>query len=88
MGLPFTKDASEDVEERPEPGSKLHGRQASIRQSTIRAKAKQAMPDPGELERRFTKVLVSCCCFVLYLIVSLVLVAVMTLSLPLIALQC
>ncbi|KAF7272584.1 hypothetical protein GWI33_014642 [Rhynchophorus ferrugineus] len=59
MGLPFTKDASEDVEERPEPGSKLHGRQASIRQSTIRAKAKQAMPDPGELEMRFMKVLAS-----------------------------
>jgi hypothetical protein len=38
--------------------SKLHGRQASIRQSTIRAKSKQPMPDPNELERRFTKVLV------------------------------
>ncbi|XP_030750923.1 formin-like protein isoform X2 [Sitophilus oryzae] len=62
MGLPFTKDASEDVEEqqpRQDSGSKLHGRQASIRQSTIRAKAKQTMPDPGELERRFTKVLAS-----------------------------
>lgn len=38
--------------------SKLHGRQASIRQSTIRAKSKQPMPDPHELERRFTRVLV------------------------------
>lgn len=41
------------------PSSKLHGRQASIRQSTIKPKAKQPMPDPNELERRFTKVLVS-----------------------------
>lgn len=61
MGLGVSKEASSA----PEPdradsviSSKLHGRQASIRQSTIKAKAKQPMPDPNELERRFTKVLV------------------------------
>lgn len=63
MGLSFTKDASEDADDRPEStilsGSKLHGRQASIRQSTIKAKSKQVMPEPVELERRFTKVLAS-----------------------------
>lgn len=62
MGLSFTKEPEENGTETTEyssiVGSKLHGRQASIRQSTIKAKAKQAMPDPGELERRFTKVLV------------------------------
>ncbi|XP_018568312.1 formin-like protein CG32138 isoform X1 [Anoplophora glabripennis] len=62
MGLGVSKEASSA----PEPdradsviSSKLHGRQASIRQSTIKAKAKQPMPDPNELERRFTKVLAS-----------------------------
>ncbi|XP_066145333.1 formin-like protein [Euwallacea fornicatus] len=63
MGLSFTKEPEENGTETMDyssiGGSKLHGRQASIRQSTIKAKAKQTMPDPGELERRFTKVLAS-----------------------------
>uniref|UniRef100_A0AAR5PXH6 Formin-like protein n=1 Tax=Dendroctonus ponderosae TaxID=77166 RepID=A0AAR5PXH6_DENPD len=62
MGLSFAKQSDDNGTELPEStisGSKLHGRQASIRQSTIKAKEKQAMPDPGELERRFTKVLAS-----------------------------
>ncbi|XP_060529722.1 formin-like protein isoform X3 [Cylas formicarius] len=63
MGLALTKDSStmEQETDRAESviSSKLHGRQASIRQSTIRTKSKQAMPEPNELERRFTKVLAS-----------------------------
>ncbi|XP_050304495.1 formin-like protein [Anthonomus grandis grandis] len=62
MGLAFAKGTDSDVADAPESTvstAKLHGRQASIRQSTIKAKSKQAMPDPGELERRFTKVLAS-----------------------------
>lgn len=43
----------------PPTTTNLQPRQASIRQSTIKAKSKQPMPDPAELERRFTKVLVS-----------------------------
>lgn len=63
MGILSSKEApphQEAVPDRPESiiSSKMHGRQASVRQSTIRAKAKQPMPDPMELERRFTKVLV------------------------------
>jgi hypothetical protein len=60
MGLGVSKEGPCQEPERPESviSSKLHGRQASIRQSTIRAKSKQPMPDPNELERRFTKVLV------------------------------
>lgn len=64
MGIISSKEsppALESAPERPESviSSKMHGRQASVRQSTIRAKSKQPMPDPNELERRFTKVLVS-----------------------------
>jgi hypothetical protein len=61
MGLGVSKEGPCQEPERPESviSSKLHGRQASIRQSTIRAKSKQPMPDPNELERRFTKVLAS-----------------------------
>ena len=61
MGLGLSKEGPCQEPERPESviSAKLHGRQASIRQSTIRAKSKQPMPDPSELERRFTKVLVS-----------------------------
>lgn len=65
MGLLSSKE--EAPSERPEsvvsssttkPSANLQPRQASIRQSTIKAKSKQPMPDPAELERRFTKVLV------------------------------
>lgn len=64
MGMISSKEsppALEATPDRPESiiSSKMHGRQASVRQSTIRAKSKQPMPDPNELERRFTKVLVS-----------------------------
>lgn len=61
MGLGVSKEDSSGEPETPESviSSKLHGRQASIRQSTIKAKSKQPMPEPTELERRFTKVLVS-----------------------------
>lgn len=64
MGIISSKESPPALElppERPESvaSSKMHGRQASVRQSTIRAKSKQPMPDPNELERRFTKVLVS-----------------------------
>lgn len=60
MGMALSKEntSGQDTES-VIPSSKLHGRQASIRQSTIKPKAKQPMPDPNELERRFTKVLVS-----------------------------
>lgn len=63
MGLLSSKE--EAPSERPESvvssskPTNLQPRQASIRQSTIKAKSKQPMPDPIELERRFTKVLVS-----------------------------
>lgn len=60
MGMALSKEnTSVQDTESVIPSSKLHGRQASIRQSTIKPKAKQPMPDPNELERRFTKVLVS-----------------------------
>ncbi|KAJ8952117.1 hypothetical protein NQ318_018452 [Aromia moschata] len=62
MGLAISKEASpaRDADRADSViSSKLHGRQASIRQSTIKAKAKQPMPDPNELERRFTKVLLA-----------------------------
>ncbi|CAG9819201.1 unnamed protein product [Phaedon cochleariae] len=59
MGLAVSKEASSPTEAESVISSKLHGRQASIRQSTIKAKAKQPMPDPHELELRFTKVLAS-----------------------------
>lgn len=61
MGLSISKDTSMQEPDRPDSviSSKLHGRQASVRQSTIRPKTKQPMPDPGELEKRFTKVLAS-----------------------------
>nr|XP_023011554.1 formin-like protein CG32138 isoform X1 [Leptinotarsa decemlineata] len=60
MGITVSKEALPEAD-RPDSviSSKLHGRQASIRQSTIKAKEKQPMPDPNELERRFTKVLAS-----------------------------
>lgn len=58
MGLSVSKEETSVPEADTVISSKLHGRQASIRQSTIKAKAKQPMPDPTELERRFTKVLV------------------------------
>lgn len=66
MGLTQSKEGSldqlqpqEQHQQNRDVSSKLHGRQASIRQSTIKAKSKQPMPDPSELERRFTKVLAS-----------------------------
>ncbi|CAG9829758.1 unnamed protein product [Diabrotica balteata] len=57
MGLTMSKQETSAPEADSVISSKLHGRQASIRQSAIKAKAKQPMPDPAELERRFTKVL-------------------------------
>lgn len=63
MGMALSKENTSGPDtESVIPSSKLHGRQASIRQSTIKPKAKQPMPDPHELERRFTKVLVSLKC--------------------------
>lgn len=61
LNLSYLKESSSEETERPESviSGKLHGRQASVRQSTIRPKQKQPMPDPHELEKRFTKVLVS-----------------------------
>ncbi|CAG9862658.1 unnamed protein product [Phyllotreta striolata] len=59
MGISVSKEETSVPEADTVVSSKLHGRQASIRQSTIKAKAKQPMPDPAELERRFTKVLAS-----------------------------
>ncbi|XP_028128307.1 formin-like protein [Diabrotica virgifera virgifera] len=59
MGLTMSKQETSAPEADSVISSKLHGRQASIRQSAIKAKAKQPMPDPAELERRFTKVLAS-----------------------------
>ncbi|XP_044753453.1 formin-like protein isoform X1 [Coccinella septempunctata] len=61
LNLSYLKESSSEETERPESviSSKLHGRQASVRQSTIRPKQKQPMPDPHELEKRFTKVLAS-----------------------------
>ncbi|XP_056637256.1 formin-like protein [Diorhabda sublineata] len=59
MGLTMSKQETSAPEADSIISSKLHGRQASIRQSTIKAKAKQPMPDPAELEKRFTKVLAS-----------------------------
>ncbi|KAK9892895.1 hypothetical protein WA026_022577 [Henosepilachna vigintioctopunctata] len=61
LSLSYSKEPSIEEPDRPESviSSKLHGRQASVRQSTIRPKQKQPMPDPSELEKRFTKVLVS-----------------------------
>lgn len=63
MGIISSRETAPSLEvapERPESviSSKFQGRQASIRQ-TIRQKAKQPMPEPNELEMRFTKVLVS-----------------------------
>ena len=56
MGLRLSKEPTEELQEGPSciTSSKLHARQASIR-----VKSKQPMPDHNELERRFTKVLVS-----------------------------
>ncbi|CAH0555956.1 unnamed protein product [Brassicogethes aeneus] len=63
MGLVASKEAPMAQQQQQEVeslnSSRLHGRQASIRQSTMKAKAKQPMPEPNELERRFTKVLAS-----------------------------
>nr|CAH7767728.1 unnamed protein product [Callosobruchus chinensis] len=59
MGLTVSKESSSAQEAESCLSPKLHSRQASIRQSTIKPKAKHPMPDPMELERRFTKVLAS-----------------------------
>nr|CAI5853392.1 unnamed protein product [Callosobruchus analis] len=57
MGLTVSKESSSTQEAESCLSPKLHSRQASIRQSTIKPKSKHPMPDPIELERRFTKVL-------------------------------
>lgn len=60
MGLSISKEEQPPPQQGPPDkpesviSSKHHARQASIR-----VKSKQPMPDPNELERRFTKVLVS-----------------------------
>lgn len=58
MGLMFNKEENpihHNISERPDS---VISSKHNARQSSIRIKSKQPMPDPAELERRFTKVLV------------------------------
>lgn len=68
MGLVFSKDENTNsnhsyLADRT-TDSVLSSSKHNARQSSIRIKCKQPMPDPSELERRFTKVLVSCICII------------------------
>lgn len=58
MGLLYSKEEPPVQHNMPDRPESIISSKHQARQSSIRVKSKQPMPEPSELERRFTKVLV------------------------------